>query len=241
MLRAVGMTRRQVRRMIRHESIVTALLGAALGIPLGVFLSLLVGRRSNQVLGLRGAGRLAGRVLRRGDRGRDAGGDLAGPAGGAAQCAGGLAVRVSGIRGGEFQWEFRGPRGFRPAVLGAKLPGSGGGGRVGETPGRCRARGWSDFRPLRCPNPRSAGGVVHLDRSERPECPCRPAGRGFGHWSRLATRAGPSAGGAGRGGSSAARRFVTQGDSSAELPSQFAPANWPRPSPPRTARAARAS
>ena len=32
MLRAIGMTRRQVRRMIRHESIVTALIGAALGI-----------------------------------------------------------------------------------------------------------------------------------------------------------------------------------------------------------------
>ena len=31
MLRAVGMTRRQVRNMIRHESIITALLGAALG------------------------------------------------------------------------------------------------------------------------------------------------------------------------------------------------------------------
>src|SRR6266508_1051361 len=31
MLRAVGMTRRQLRRMIRHESIVTALIGAALG------------------------------------------------------------------------------------------------------------------------------------------------------------------------------------------------------------------
>ena len=43
MLRAVGMTRRQVRRMIRHESIITALLGAALGIPLGVVLALLVG------------------------------------------------------------------------------------------------------------------------------------------------------------------------------------------------------
>ena len=42
MLRAVGMTRRQVRRMIRHESIVTALIGAALGIALGVFLALLV-------------------------------------------------------------------------------------------------------------------------------------------------------------------------------------------------------
>ncbi|HET9544727.1 MAG TPA: FtsX-like permease family protein [Gaiellaceae bacterium] len=42
MLRAVGMTRRQVRRMIRHESIVTALLGATLGIAIGVFLAALV-------------------------------------------------------------------------------------------------------------------------------------------------------------------------------------------------------
>jgi putative ABC transport system permease protein len=42
MLRAVGMTRRQVRRMIRHESIVTALLGAALGIAIGIFLAALV-------------------------------------------------------------------------------------------------------------------------------------------------------------------------------------------------------
>ena len=43
MLRAVGMTRRQVRRMIRHESVITALLGAAFGIPLGVVLAVLVG------------------------------------------------------------------------------------------------------------------------------------------------------------------------------------------------------
>jgi ABC-type antimicrobial peptide transport system permease subunit len=43
MLRAVGMTRRQVRRMIRDESIITALLGASFGIPLGVVLALLVG------------------------------------------------------------------------------------------------------------------------------------------------------------------------------------------------------
>jgi putative ABC transport system permease protein len=42
MLRAVGMTRRQTRRMIRHESVMTALIGAALGIPLGVGLALLV-------------------------------------------------------------------------------------------------------------------------------------------------------------------------------------------------------
>jgi putative ABC transport system permease protein len=44
MLRAVGMHRRQVRRMIRHESIVTALIGAALGIVVGLFLAFLVTR-----------------------------------------------------------------------------------------------------------------------------------------------------------------------------------------------------
>ncbi len=42
MLRAVGMTRRQTRSMIRHESIVTSLIGAALGMVVGVFLALLV-------------------------------------------------------------------------------------------------------------------------------------------------------------------------------------------------------
>jgi putative ABC transport system permease protein len=41
MLRAIGMTRRQVRRMIRHESIVTALIGAALGIGVGMFLAVI--------------------------------------------------------------------------------------------------------------------------------------------------------------------------------------------------------
>jgi putative ABC transport system permease protein len=44
MLRAVGMTRRQLRRMIRHESIVTALIGAALGIPVGIVLAVMVGQ-----------------------------------------------------------------------------------------------------------------------------------------------------------------------------------------------------
>jgi putative ABC transport system permease protein len=42
MLRAVGMTRRQVRRMVRHESVVTALIGAALGTGVGLFLAGLV-------------------------------------------------------------------------------------------------------------------------------------------------------------------------------------------------------
>jgi putative ABC transport system permease protein len=42
MLRTIGMTRRQARRMIRHESVITALIGATLGIGLGVFLAALV-------------------------------------------------------------------------------------------------------------------------------------------------------------------------------------------------------
>jgi putative ABC transport system permease protein len=44
MLRAVGMTRRQVRRMIRQEAIVTSLIGATLGIGVGLFLAALVTR-----------------------------------------------------------------------------------------------------------------------------------------------------------------------------------------------------
>jgi ABC-type antimicrobial peptide transport system permease subunit len=42
MLRAIGMTRRQVRRMIRHESVITALIGGTLGIVLGVILGALL-------------------------------------------------------------------------------------------------------------------------------------------------------------------------------------------------------
>ena len=42
MLRAIGMTRRQVRRMIRHESVITALIGGAIGIVLGVVLAALL-------------------------------------------------------------------------------------------------------------------------------------------------------------------------------------------------------
>ena len=42
MLRAIGMTRPQVRRMIRHESIITALIGAAIGIALGLILATLL-------------------------------------------------------------------------------------------------------------------------------------------------------------------------------------------------------
>jgi putative ABC transport system permease protein len=41
-LRTVGLTRRQTRRMIRHETIITALIGSTLGLGLGLFLSWLV-------------------------------------------------------------------------------------------------------------------------------------------------------------------------------------------------------
>ena len=48
MLRAVGMTRRQARQMIRHESVITALIGAVLGLPLGIFLAALVAQALSQ-------------------------------------------------------------------------------------------------------------------------------------------------------------------------------------------------
>jgi putative ABC transport system permease protein len=38
MLRAIGMTRVQVRKMIRHESVITALMGGVIGIVLGIVL-----------------------------------------------------------------------------------------------------------------------------------------------------------------------------------------------------------
>jgi putative ABC transport system permease protein len=45
MLRAIGMTRRQVRRMIRHESVITSLIGGVLGIVLGLVLGALLAAR----------------------------------------------------------------------------------------------------------------------------------------------------------------------------------------------------
>jgi putative ABC transport system permease protein len=45
MLRSIGMTRRQVRRMVRHESIITALIGAGLGIAVGTGLAAIVTAR----------------------------------------------------------------------------------------------------------------------------------------------------------------------------------------------------
>jgi putative ABC transport system permease protein len=44
MLRAVGMSRRQVRRMVRGESVITAVIGALLGIVLGIAFAAIVSR-----------------------------------------------------------------------------------------------------------------------------------------------------------------------------------------------------
>src|SRR5919202_151273 len=44
LLRAVGMSRRQVRRMVRAESVITAAIGALLGIVLGIAFAAIVSR-----------------------------------------------------------------------------------------------------------------------------------------------------------------------------------------------------
>ena len=79
LLRAVGMSKRQVRRMVRAESVITALIGAVLGLVLGIVFAVVVSRPLadegfvltfpiGTLIVARGAGR---------DRGR-AGGDPAG-------------------------------------------------------------------------------------------------------------------------------------------------------------------
>ncbi|HET9322360.1 MAG TPA: FtsX-like permease family protein, partial [Gaiellaceae bacterium] len=45
MLRAIGMSRRQLRQMIRYESVITALMGGVIGIVLGIILGALLGAR----------------------------------------------------------------------------------------------------------------------------------------------------------------------------------------------------
>ena len=49
MLRAIGLTRGQVKRMIRQESVITALIGAVIGIALGLLLAWLLAARLDQI------------------------------------------------------------------------------------------------------------------------------------------------------------------------------------------------
>src|SRR5690606_37919133 len=43
MLRAVGMSRRQVKRMVRYEAVITAIIGAVSGLVVGVIFAFLIG------------------------------------------------------------------------------------------------------------------------------------------------------------------------------------------------------
>ena len=78
LLRAVGMSKRQVRRMVRAESVITALIGAVLGLALGIVFALVVSRPlADEGFALTfPIGTLIVLVGARGDRGR-AGGDPA--------------------------------------------------------------------------------------------------------------------------------------------------------------------
>ncbi|MGH2888106.1 MAG: ABC transporter permease, partial [Solirubrobacteraceae bacterium] len=49
MLRAVGTSRRQIRRMVRHESVITALIGSAIGIVLGIAFGALLAARVSSI------------------------------------------------------------------------------------------------------------------------------------------------------------------------------------------------
>ena len=135
MLRAIGMTRRQVRRMIRYESVITALIGAVLGIVLGIR-PRRPARLARRLHRLRGAGRTGDRVRdRRGDR-RHHRRDLPCTAGRSAQPAPGPPVRVAGNNEG---------RGIVPAPLMPACPGCS---RAGRSR-RSRLPGWTAGRGCR--------------------------------------------------------------------------------------------
>ena len=93
MLRAVGTTRRQIRRMIRHESVITALIGSVIGILLGIaFGALLAARDSSDRV--HDPGRLADHLPDRVVDRRPAGGDLPRAPGGTPAAARGARLRV---------------------------------------------------------------------------------------------------------------------------------------------------
>ena len=97
MLRAIGLTRRQTRRMIRHEGIITALIGAALGLPLGVFIAAVIVQGLHEMDVTFSLPVVIITVVRdrRNDRG-DAGSGAAGAAGVAPERPPGAAIRIGG-------------------------------------------------------------------------------------------------------------------------------------------------
>ncbi len=93
MLRAIGMTRRQVRRMIRHESVITSLIGAAIGI-IARARPRRAADRARRLHRVHVPDHPGDRLRDRGDPRRGARGDLPRPSRGEAQPAGSPALRV---------------------------------------------------------------------------------------------------------------------------------------------------
>ena len=97
MLRAVGTTRRQLRRMVRYESVITSVIGGLIGVGVGlVFGWILTKGLSDQGIQFSVPVSFIIVVLVVAALAGSAGGDPAGPAGGAAGRPGGAAVRVEG-------------------------------------------------------------------------------------------------------------------------------------------------
>ena len=126
MLRAIGMTRRQTRRMIRHEAVITALLGACLGIPVGIGLAALFDRALGDIPFAVPWGTIVVFVLAAIAR-RPAGGDLPRPPRRPAQHPERAPVRVRGPPGPRRRGPGRGCRSDGAAGAAATPP-------VGQVP-----------------------------------------------------------------------------------------------------------
>ena len=174
MLRTIGMTRRQARRMIRHESIITALIGAVLGLGLGVFLAALVTQAmSSYGVSLVAADPDAGGLHARRDPRRRRRGDHARTAGLAAQRARRAPLRVDGGHDDDRDPQaVRDP--CRPAAHAAGRPDS----RDPHLPDRARPdRAARARRQLRAA---AAGHVARRPSRQRPRAARRARPRGVG-------------------------------------------------------------
>ena len=161
MLRAIGMSRRQVRRMIRYESVITALIGAVLGLVLGmIFAALMSVPLADEGFGLTyPIGQLILLLVLAALAGRS-GRDRPGASGGEARRAGGVGIRMSAQR----SITPRAPLASRPRAssLGAReRPGRprGAAPRGGRSTGRAR-RARSRARQSRTWPPRARSSLM---------------------------------------------------------------------------------
>ncbi len=100
LLRAVGMSRRQTRRMIRWEAVIISIIGAVLGLAIGLFFGWALVKSLEEGRDLRAHHplRTAAGLCRLGRRGRRGGCVLPGPPGFPAERAGGYLNRVAAAK-----------------------------------------------------------------------------------------------------------------------------------------------